>query len=444
MSIRRVLSTSIWLGPLLVACSSEDGTSGMSETDAGNDDANADADADAGAADAAPPPLPYDFTVSCAGDPCVMQIAARGGAHACAILRDGSVRCWGANASGQLGISASDGGTPYEAAPRRVAGIANATSIATTGRDISGTTCVVSGDGEVSCFGSDAWGQLGRGAAPSIGPHPDPLPLPGLRAKAVTLAETFALALGTDDRLWSWGSNDHEQLARELPDSGPEDAGPNPSTTPAPADRITVATRSFGGTAANGFVVTGEGQVLSWGGSRTSEQLGRASSILVDPTPLSVALANATSVATGAAHACALTSGSVHCWGQNDHGQLGTTVQAPSLFPTAVVLPENVHPVAVAAGGNNTCILASKGEIYCWGANGSGQLGTAPGHDQATAEHIASIEGEAVAVAVMDEAACALMRTGSVVCWGDNLVGQLGRGARDVEVHLEAAPVVFE
>lgn len=430
---------------LLACSSSEDASSAHPETDGGDGgqatpDSGAVADSGGDAADAgeSEPPPPYDFAVKCAADPCVTQIAARGGKHACAALQDGTVRCWGSNGSGQLGTGESDGGAGYEATPRRVLGVSNAKALSATGDGTAGTTCVVSGAGEVVCFGSNAWGQLGRGAGSSSGPNPDPAVVEGIQAKSVTLASTFALAIGADDRLWSWGANDAHQLARDV--SAPDAGSPTEASV---ADRVAAPVRSCAGTSKTGFVVAPDGSLLSWGGG-TSEQLGRPTSLARDPVPAAVALSDVSSVTTGALHACALSRGKVYCWGKNTHGQLGTGRKAEEIFPARVALPGDVYPVYVAAGGNNSCIIAANGDVYCWGANGDGQLGNASGLDDAMPVRVDGIPEQSVAVAVMDDAICALLRGGSVACWGDNLVGQLGRGSRDLASQPQPGTVVLK
>lgn len=396
---------------------------------------------DSGSADAADgevvDPSPYDFAVACAGDPCVDQLAARGGAHVCAVLRDGSARCWGANDSGQLGSGSDDAGAfpKFSAVPSRVKGVSNARRVATTGAGTAGTTCVVTADETLLCFGSDTAGQLARDTGPSASSYADPLVVPGIHAKSVVLANSFVFATSIDDRLWSWGANDAAQLGR-IPAS---DAGP--SWMPALADRVTDATRSFAGTSRTSFAVTANGDLLSWGGA-TADQLGRSASLSKNPIPEKVAVSEVTSVVTGASHACALSRGRIDCWGSNESGQLGTGLRANEPFPARVAFGQAVYPVAIAAGGNDTCAIDVVGKLYCWGSNSSGQLGTLEGRDGPTPRPIDGLDEQVVAAAVMDASICALLRSGTVRCWGDDLFGQLGRGSRDAEVHPE--PVVVE
>ncbi len=438
-------TTSTRMGPLLgtillqvMACSAAG--SGVTEPARDLDDGGipgdaADASLDSGTSDAAV----EDIAVTCTKDRCVTQISARGGVHACALLDDHSVRCWGGNESAQLGIGAGDGGTvsPYAAAPRLVQNISNAVAVTASGTGPSGTTCILVDSGAVACFGSNASGLLGIDSGSPASSRAEPSFIPSFQATSVVLGSAFALALGVDGRLWSWGANDTLQLAQ----SRAADAGAT-SPAPAPADRVGVPIRSYAGTAKNGFAVTDSGELLSWGAG-TIAQLGRSTSLTNDPVPSAIALSKVSKVAAGASHACALSEGAVHCWGDNGRGQLGTTRKGNESAPARVVLPEGAAPIVLEAGGNNTCIVTVKGELYCWGANDAGQLGVSPGIDQPSATRI-ELHEKAAGIAIMEGAICALVRDGTVECLGDNARGQLGRGARDPLIHLEPAPVVFE
>ena len=81
-------------------------------------------------------------------------------------------------------------------------------------------------------------------------------------------------------------------------------------------------------------------------------------------------------IAPGDAHACALASNAVHCWGKNDMGQVGSgTAGSTDLGVTAVVgLFAGTH--ALVASSDFTCALSSDGRVQCWGTNQQGQLGS--------------------------------------------------------------------
>jgi len=94
------------------------------------------------------------FPVEVAGLPTNVRQIAAGGRHTCALLGDGTVRCWGLNDAGQLG----NGTTISSSAPVTVAGLSNAFSIAAGYKH----TCAVMEHG-VKCWGLNNTGQLGDG-----------------------------------------------------------------------------------------------------------------------------------------------------------------------------------------------------------------------------------------------------------------------------------------
>lgn len=84
---------------------------------------------------------------------------AVGGTHACALIDDGSVRCWGDNESAELGVI----GAAASHAGREVPGVADAIAIAAG----ASSTCAVLADGGVICWGLNEHMQLGNGTSRS-------------------------------------------------------------------------------------------------------------------------------------------------------------------------------------------------------------------------------------------------------------------------------------
>ena len=99
---------------------------------------------------------------------------AAGGNHSCAILDDGSVRCWGFGQDGQLGYasrtSIGDDETPGDVGPVDIGAGRTAVSIAAGGSQ----TCVRLDDGSVRCWGRGTYGELGLCSRQTIGDDETP------------------------------------------------------------------------------------------------------------------------------------------------------------------------------------------------------------------------------------------------------------------------------
>jgi len=165
-----------------------------------------------------------------------------------------------------------------------------------------------------------------------------------------------------------------------------------------------------------------------------------ASGALRAATPSPVARA----LSAGGDDTCALLGGgSVDCWGDNAHGQLGIgTSSGPAACSgdpcatTPVAVRGITTAIAISTGSDHTCALLAGGSVDCWGDNAYGQLGvgtsSGPGTCNgepcsATAVPVRGI-AHATAIAAGGSQTCALLAGGSVECWGYNGYGQLGVG----------------
>lgn len=242
----------------------------------------------------------------------------------CAALAP-NVTCWGDTFWGQTGTV---GGTGFN------------TILAGVDVDLlvsGGLHSCVRGadDGVLRCWGSDDHGQLGRGAAVTGRPNPQPDPMPpvGLPGPvdAVELGSALSCVL-IDGRTWCWGRETSEQLL-----------GAGTSSSPLSLDAVPDAIElSVGGQFA--CALTDAGSVHCWGsnGDGQSDPLspGTGDGVLDTSLALSSVLGSqpvARGLATGEAHACMLTDDAVICWGRNDDGQLGD--QAVSSTVARVSLP---------------------------------------------------------------------------------------------------------
>ena len=141
-------------------------------------------------------------------------------------------------------------------------------------------------------------------------------------------------------------------------------------------------------------------------------------------------------VSAGSAHTCArLTDGTLWCWGSNTGGQLGNGTTVGSAVPVQVAAL-GAAVAEVSAGGSNTCARKTDGTLWCWGNTFVGQVGdglsTGPGcggQCQPSPVQVAALGASAVHVAVGDETTCATDVNGALYCWGGSASGNLGDGS---------------
>lgn len=140
-------------------------------------------------------------------------------------------------------------------------------------------------------------------------------------------------------------------------------------------------------------------------------------------TALNVALSIPSSEAAGGGHTCVLVSGIAACWGDNTFGQLGRPGGDDSI---ATLLSPRRAFAQLTAGARHTCALDGAGAAWCWGDNASGQLGNAgAGSSSATPVAVGGAH-TFTALSAGDNHTCGLATGGIVYCWGANGAGQLG------------------
>jgi alpha-tubulin suppressor-like RCC1 family protein len=125
-------------------------------------------------------------------------------------------------------------------------------------------------------------------------------------------------------------------------------------------------------------------------------------------------------------------------WGYNNYAGLGLGHTARVLSPTSVQLPEGT--VDLQGGTDFSVALTSSGRVFAWGGNRWGQLGDGTTQHR-FAPHQVLLPGRSpvVAIAVGDDHVLALSKQGQVFAWGRNDVGQVGSGSL---ADRQAKPVV--
>ena len=303
------------------------------------------------------------------GDPLAWTAVSGGGAHTCALVNSGQVKCWGQNTYGQLG----DGTTANRTTPVFVSDISTATSIS-TGYSHS---CAVLSDSRVKCWGDNAYGQLGNGGRFNAYAPVFVSDISTATSISLGVVHSCAVLQGGDTKCW--GRNASGQLGNGA-------TGTN-SNTPVAVLGISTAT-SIGTGAYHSCAVLQGGDTRCWGDNALG-QLGNGvtggnSGVPVEVTyafpelDLSDGTPRIMDLSGGRSHSCAvLSGGQVTCWGDGSYGQLatGNTIVA---FPQAVInIPTTTGATAtsISLGSYHSCAVLSDASIECWGYNVSGQLG---------------------------------------------------------------------
>jgi alpha-tubulin suppressor-like RCC1 family protein len=277
-------------------------------------------------------------------------------------------------------------------------------------------TCVRTVDGEIYCWGANAWGQLGQGHVDPIGDGPDelanlnPVDLgPDRYAIDLTLGNEFTCALLDDHTVRCWGRNGFGQLGQ--------------GTTQARGD--------------------GPGEM---GAALVTTDLGPGTVVDVE---------------SGGQHSCALfDDGTIKCWGHSSDGKIGLgavghTGDGPGEMGTAlpvVNLGSGLLVRSLAVGTVNNCAIMTTGQWKCWGSNANGanannQITGAQGDNIAEMGNTLTFRslpnsGVPAQLELGSQGGCAITTCGAVHCWGENATGRVGVGNTAIQ-RLPAAAVAL-
>ncbi|MDQ0241601.1 RCC1 domain-containing protein [Arthrobacter bambusae] len=335
-----------------------------------------------------------------------------------AVLRDGTVRAWGVNPTGQLG----NGSTANSNVPTQVTGLTGLAGTASISA-ARGTAFAVLADGTIRAWGDNYNHQLGVTGTTSFSNVP--LGVTGLSGVAMGAqgpsTKYAALVNGT---AWAWGGNSFGQLGNGTTSD---------SSVPVQVSGLSgvVSITASGGTA---YALLGDGTVWAWG-DNSSGQLGNATTSNSSvPVQVQGVTGAGSIIASGGSAYAVLTDGTVRAWGSNQSGQLGNGTNADSNTPVQVTGLTGVSSIT-ASYGTAYAVLAD-GTVRAWGYNGYGQLGNGTNANANTPVQVSGLAG-AVSLAANGGTAYAVLGNGTVRAWGAGTYGELGNGTASSSVPVQ-------
>jgi alpha-tubulin suppressor-like RCC1 family protein len=361
--------------------------------------------------------------------------AVAGHGFVCAITGDG-LQCMGDNGLGQLG----NGERSSNPEPQAVRGLTGVSALA-LGESFS---CALHGDGSVACWGRNNHGQLGDG---SRDPRDKPVGVLGVQgATQVVAGEGHACALVGGGNVVCWGRNEHGQLG----DGTTSEHGVPRKVITDVASRAPLAgATQIAAGKTHTCAVLEDGTAMCWG-ENSADQLGGDAAAFNDHlTPVTATLGNGmalpkmSAIAAGDLHTCAIdATQQLWCWGSNAVGQTGLVNGSDCLnglqTPAKVNIPGNLAVVEIVASELSTCARTIDNQVWCWGADGDGELGGNPTSRACAPDKVNGLAA-ASQIAIGNQHVCALLAgSDNPVCWARNCRGQVGAETYTSVLHANA------
>jgi alpha-tubulin suppressor-like RCC1 family protein len=334
-----------------------------------------------------------------------------GGRHACRVLADASLWCWGHQGKGAVGIGPVDLADVRRPEPEQV-GSASWLQVSAAVENVQTFSCGIQTDRSLWCWGSASAGQLGLG--PSGTQQNSPALVDDTRNWAtVSGGQSHTCATTLGGRLFCWGD-----IATGLASGAanvPTEVDPGGSAW---------SSVSAGGGHTCGIRVTGT--LWCWG-LNSRGQLGTGGSPGASDVPVQVGKATDwTGLSAGAAHSCALRGTDLYCWGRNSVGAVGSGTPGSDVTAPAQV-PGSWARVAASGSGNadHTCAIDTVGRLWCWGEGDQGRLGNGTEDAEAAPAQVGT-DITWASVTAGGNFGCAVKVDNTQWCWGGNTDGEVG------------------
>ena len=319
---------------------------------------------------------------------------ALGGRHACALRRQGGVRCWGddrhlATGDATMAIPPLVAAAPEESAPRELA----LHGITALRAEDTERPCAIEGGGTVRCLVSGRWRRV-----------------PGLRdVVELSAGDTHACARTTSGAVkcwgeWYFGPHDHDGDDGDF------------LRLPRPRRIAGLQARAIGSWGETDCALAMDGSVWCW-----ARHFGE--SLAPQRLELDPGAASLVDIAMSERWSCGLDAeGAARCWAARSDMQGEPELRL-----------DDVAELALA--GDRGCARHRSGTVSCWG---DAPVGDGTWSERAQPRAVVGLH-DVVALSVGVTHACARTKAGEALCWGDNDQGQLGDGT--TRTRIEPTPI---
>ncbi len=333
----------------------------------------------------------------------------------CAIKKsDEALYCWGQNDYGQIAkpIVAE---TTVNATPQKVVGLPGRVLQVSVGAKF---TCAVNSLANLYCWGKNATGQLGNNSTISSTTPETVTTLSG-NVKSVSAGNNSTCALTLDGKVYCWGDGLNGKLGN---------GSTNSSLVPIQVTGMSSGVTQISSSDDHVCAIQTSG-VKCWGNGLSGALGNGLTNESYVPVAVTGLTSGVTKITSGYQQSCAIKGSTTYCWGYNQFGTIGdgTTTQRNS--PVALSgLATNLKDINLGHG--TACGINSVGGLICWGRNTEWQVGnnSATNDIQVTPSAVKGLTKSISTVSSTTGHSCAIAQYGRLFCWGDNAYGQLGNG----------------
>ena len=274
-------------------------------------------------------------------------------------------------------------------------------------------------DGKVYTWGDNTSGQLGNGTNVS---SDDPVEVKfptGTIITGIASGENHNVAVDKDGNVWTWGKNSNYQIGHTGGDQN----------TPYKVTGLPKVIKVAAGNN-NTMVITENNELYGWGLNANGDLgLGNNTNKVL-PTKIED-IKDIIDIQGGKNHFIALNSaGEVYTTGSNLYGQLGIDKQGSNKVNEFEKVDLNAKIGRIDAGELASFAITVDGEVYTWGGNTYGNLGTGDKNNITTPTVITGVSDIRQVNAGRTHT---VLRDGThkVLVSGTNTYGQLGVGTKD-------------